>query len=226
MIGKLSSGDAQHINYRDSKLTRILQNSLGGNAKTAIICAVTPAAMSEEQTLSTLRFAMQAKTIKNHAKVNEVLDDAAKINRLKKEMAAMKVELVAAQAMATTNREVELQEALDQATKDKEDYLRYGTFHTWSMTSRPSTSVIPLLTLSVQENAGGQREDAGIFPGGAKQEERHAAQAEEQQEGDVVRAQHEEEHEDEHVPEVGQQVDTILNVMHCSNGKATVLIHF
>ena len=130
VIGKLSSGDAQHINYRDSKLTRILQNSLGGNAKTAIICAVTPAAMSEEQTISTLRFAMQAKTIKNHAKVNEVLDDAAKINRLKKEMAAMKVELEAAQAMATTNREVELQEALDQATKDKEDYLRYETFQT------------------------------------------------------------------------------------------------
>ena len=59
----------------------------GGNAKTAIICAVTPAAMSEEQTVSTLRFATQAKAIKNHAQVNEVLDDAAKINRMKKEMA-------------------------------------------------------------------------------------------------------------------------------------------
>ena len=44
--------------------------------------------MSEEQTVSTLRFATQAKAIKNHAQVNEVLDDAAKINRMKKEMAA------------------------------------------------------------------------------------------------------------------------------------------
>ena len=56
VIQKLSSGDKNvHINYRDSKLTRLLQNSLGGNAKTAIIATVTPAKMSEEQTISTLR---------------------------------------------------------------------------------------------------------------------------------------------------------------------------
>ena len=97
--------------------------SLGGNAKTAIICAMTPAAMSEEQTVSTLRFATQAKSIKNHAQVNEVLDDAAKINRLKKEMAAMKAELEAARAQSVGNREAELQEALDAATKDKENLL-------------------------------------------------------------------------------------------------------
>jgi centromeric protein E len=42
-IQKLSSGDKKHVNYRDSKLTRILQNSLGGNAKTAVIATVTPA---------------------------------------------------------------------------------------------------------------------------------------------------------------------------------------
>jgi centromeric protein E len=76
-IQKLSSGDQKHINYRDSKLTRILQNSLGGNAKTAVIATVTPAQMSEEQTLSTLRFASQAKTIKTHAQ--------AKINKLQVE---------------------------------------------------------------------------------------------------------------------------------------------
>ena len=97
--------------------------SPGGNAKTAIICAMTPAAMSEEQTVSTLRFATQAKSIKNHAQVNEVLDDAAKINRLKKEMAAMKAELEAARAQSVGNREAELQEALDAATKDKENLL-------------------------------------------------------------------------------------------------------
>ena len=84
---------------------------------------MTPAAMSEEQTVSTLRFATQAKSIKNHAQVNEVLDDAAKINRLKKEMAAMKAELEAARAQSVGNREAELQEALDAATKDKENLL-------------------------------------------------------------------------------------------------------
>ena len=80
--------------------------------------------MSEDQTVSTLRFACQAKTIQNHAKVNEVLDDAAKINRLKTEMAQMKQELDAAKAQSTSNREVELQEALDEATRAKEEYLR------------------------------------------------------------------------------------------------------
>ena len=68
-------------------LSGLLQNSLGGNAKTAVICTVTPAAMSEDQTMSTLRFARQAKRIQNHAKVNEVLDDKAHMNKLVKEMA-------------------------------------------------------------------------------------------------------------------------------------------
>lgn len=47
VINKLSEGQEQHINYRDSKLTRILQLSLGGNAMTAIICTVTPAVVDE-----------------------------------------------------------------------------------------------------------------------------------------------------------------------------------
>jgi hypothetical protein len=80
--------------------------------------------MSEVQTISTLRFATQAKTIQNHAKVNEVLDDAAKINRLKKEMAELKAQLEASKDKSAMNREAELQEALDMATRDKEEYLR------------------------------------------------------------------------------------------------------
>ena len=61
-----------HIPYRDSKLTRILQPSLGGNAKTAIICNVTPAAPHVDESHSTLRFASRAKRIVNNAVVNEV----------------------------------------------------------------------------------------------------------------------------------------------------------
>lgn len=64
------SGSDIFINYRDSKLTRILQASLGGNALATIICAVTPAAI--EETLSTLNFGQRAKCIKNRPKVNEV----------------------------------------------------------------------------------------------------------------------------------------------------------
>ena len=89
MIKKLSEGVEKaggHVPYRDSKLTRILQPSLGGNAKTAIICAVTPAAVHVEETHSTLRFACRATRVVNNATVNEVLSDAAVLKRQAKEI--------------------------------------------------------------------------------------------------------------------------------------------
>ena len=77
-----------YINFRDSKLTRILQASLGGNAKTVMICTVTPA--SKDQTLSTVRFAGRAKNIKNKPIVNEVLSEAALLKRYAKEIKNLK----------------------------------------------------------------------------------------------------------------------------------------
>lgn len=59
------------VPYRDSSLTRILQNALGGNSKTLMICALSPATDNYEETLSTLRYADQAKKIKNNAVINE-----------------------------------------------------------------------------------------------------------------------------------------------------------
>jgi kinesin family protein 13 len=59
------------VPYRDSCLTRILQNALGGNSKTLMICAISPATDNYEETLSTLRYADQAKKIQNKAVVNE-----------------------------------------------------------------------------------------------------------------------------------------------------------
>lgn len=59
------------MSYRDSALTRILQNALGGNSKTTMICAVSPARDNYEETLSTLRYANQAKMIKLNAQINE-----------------------------------------------------------------------------------------------------------------------------------------------------------
>jgi hypothetical protein len=61
-----------HIPYRDSKLTRILQLSLGGNARTAIICTMSPALTHVEQSRNTLFFATCAKEVTNTAKVNMV----------------------------------------------------------------------------------------------------------------------------------------------------------
>lgn len=69
--------------YRDSALTRILQNALGGNSKTVMICALSPASINYEETVSTLMYADRAKKIQNKAVVNESEHD--KLVRLLKE---------------------------------------------------------------------------------------------------------------------------------------------
>ncbi|XP_057165611.1 centromere-associated protein E isoform X4 [Ursus arctos] len=92
VIKKLSDGQVGgFINYRDSKLTRILQNSLGGNAKTRIICTITP--VSFDETLTTLQFASTAKYMKNTPYVNEVSSDEALLKRYRKEIMDLKKQL-------------------------------------------------------------------------------------------------------------------------------------
>ncbi|XP_066241622.1 centromere-associated protein E isoform X1 [Saccopteryx leptura] len=92
VIKRLSDGQVgRFINYRDSKLTRILQNSLGGNAKTRIICTITP--VSFDETLSTLQFASTAKYMKNTPYVNEVSSDEALLKRYRKEIIDLKKQL-------------------------------------------------------------------------------------------------------------------------------------
>lgn len=80
------------IPYRDSVLTRILQNALGGNSKTIMICAISPATDNFDETLSTLRYADQAKKIKNKAVVNESEQDKM-IRELKEENERLKTML-------------------------------------------------------------------------------------------------------------------------------------
>lgn len=69
-------GKSTHIPYRDSKLTRLLQDSLGGNTKTVMIAAASPADYNYDETLSTLRYASRAKNIKNKPIINEDPKDA------------------------------------------------------------------------------------------------------------------------------------------------------
>ena len=68
--GGFESRMAAHIPYRDSKLTRLLQDSLGGNAQTLMICTVSPAACNRDETLCSLRFAARAKLVENRCYVN------------------------------------------------------------------------------------------------------------------------------------------------------------
>jgi len=76
VISSLVDGKSKHIPYRDSKLTRILQDSLGGNTKTLMIACISPADNNYEETLSTLRYADRAKQIKNAPRINEDPKDA------------------------------------------------------------------------------------------------------------------------------------------------------
>lgn len=73
VISALADGNKTHIPYRDSKLTRILQESLGGNARTTIVICCSPASFNEAETKSTLEFGKRAKTVKNVVTVNEEL---------------------------------------------------------------------------------------------------------------------------------------------------------
>ncbi|KAG0628986.1 hypothetical protein M758_1G068000 [Ceratodon purpureus] len=89
VINKLSEGGGKqgaHVPYRDSKLTRILQSALGGNARTAIICTINPDEIHVDETRGTLQFASRAKRVTNCAQVNEILTDAALLKRQKEEI--------------------------------------------------------------------------------------------------------------------------------------------
>lgn len=76
VISALVDGKSKHIPYRDSKLTRLLQDSLGGNTKTIMIACISPAEYNYDETLSTLRYASRAKNISNKPVINEDPKDA------------------------------------------------------------------------------------------------------------------------------------------------------
>lgn len=76
VISALVDGKSTHIPYRNSKLTRLLQDSLGGNSKTVMVANIGPADYNFDETISTLRYANRAKNIKNNARVNEDPKDA------------------------------------------------------------------------------------------------------------------------------------------------------
>ena len=76
VIYNLTDGVSNYIPYRDSKLTRILQDSLGGNSKTTLIITCSMSSANEAETLQTLRFGVRAKGMVNRPKVNRELTTA------------------------------------------------------------------------------------------------------------------------------------------------------
>jgi hypothetical protein len=94
VISALTDAKArQHIPYRDSKLTRMLEDSLGGNCKTTMMAMISPALEAMLETISTLKFANRAKNIRNEAKVNEDLDQKSLLRKYERELKKLRAEL-------------------------------------------------------------------------------------------------------------------------------------
>ncbi|XP_045847974.1 kinesin-like protein KIF15 isoform X1 [Meles meles] len=113
----VGNGKQRHVCYRDSKLTFLLRDSLGGNAKTAIIANVHPGSRCFGETLSTLNFAQRAKLIKNKAVVNE--DTQGNVSQLQAEVKRLKDQL----AQLTSGQL--LPEGFLTKDKDQTNYMKY-----------------------------------------------------------------------------------------------------
>ncbi|XP_029965938.1 kinesin-like protein KIF3C [Salarias fasciatus] len=92
VISALADGRSGHVPYRDSKLTRLLQDSLGGNAKTVMVATLGPSSLHYDETLTTLRYANRAKNIQNQPRVNEDPKDAL-LREFQREIARLRAQL-------------------------------------------------------------------------------------------------------------------------------------
>lgn len=123
VIKKLSEGvesQGGHVPYRDSKLTRILQPALGGNANTAIVCNITLAQIHADETKSSLQFASRALRVTNCVHVNEILTDAALLKRQKKEIEELRSKLLGSHSEHLEEEILNLRNALLKAELERE----------------------------------------------------------------------------------------------------------
>ncbi|CAL9083608.1 unnamed protein product [Musa textilis] len=123
VIKKLSEGaegQGIHVPYRDSKLTRILQPALGGNANTAIICNITLAQVHADETKSSLQFSSRALRVTNCACVNEILTDAALLRRQRKEIEELRSKLLSSHSEHWEEEILNLRNTLLQSELEKE----------------------------------------------------------------------------------------------------------
>jgi kinesin family protein 5 len=157
VINALTDGKSTHVPYRDSKLTRILQESLGGNSRTTLIINCSPSSYNDVETLSTLRFGMRAKNIKNKAKVNAELSPA----ELKMMLAKAKTQITTYENyIASLEGEVQQWRAGETVPKEKwvpplSEHGAAGARAEASKAARPSTPSRLLSDRSGAETPGG-----------------------------------------------------------------------
>ena len=121
--------ERKHIPYRDSKLTRLLEDSLGGNCKTTMIATISPAQCSFNESLSTLNFAKRAKNIKNRPVINEDIDHNGLIHQYENELKKIRKEL------EEKNKIIELNEEILKL-KNREEKEKIDAIKAYEQTSR------------------------------------------------------------------------------------------
>lgn len=138
VIAALVDGKSTHIPYRDSKLTRLLQDSLGGNSHTIMVATVGPASFNWEETITTLRYASRAKKIKNKPKVNEDPKDAM-LRQYQEEIERLRLELEKKKAKQAEMLQRSQQEA-SSGSRAHTGRTRSSRAHTASSTASDSSS--------------------------------------------------------------------------------------
>jgi kinesin family protein 3/17 len=116
-----------HIPYRDSKLTRLLEDSLGGNCKTTLIALVSPTARAFAESLSTLKFATRAKTVRNQPTVNleSEVDQGALLREYAAQLASLRQELATrSKSLGDSARLLELEQMHRRAEEDRLEAMR------------------------------------------------------------------------------------------------------
>ncbi|XP_010928361.1 kinesin-like protein KIN-4A isoform X2 [Elaeis guineensis] len=116
--------EGAHVPYRDSKLTRLLQDSLGGNSRTVMIACISPADINAEETLNTLKYANRARNIQNKPIVNRnpISDE---MQRMRQQIECLQAELLCARGGGTASDEIQaLKERISWLESTNEDLCR------------------------------------------------------------------------------------------------------
>ncbi|XP_038585053.1 kinesin family member 3Cb [Micropterus salmoides] len=137
VISALVDKKSTHVPYRDSKLTRLLQDSLGGNAKTVMIATVGPSHKNFEESLATLRYANRAKNIKNKPRINEDPKDAL-LKEFQEEIARLKAQLEERGMLAKERRRRRNSKRLSKSLAGlEEEMLRERDADVWKAVEEP-----------------------------------------------------------------------------------------
>ncbi|KIK52881.1 hypothetical protein GYMLUDRAFT_265283 [Collybiopsis luxurians FD-317 M1] len=169
VIGKLSDNATKqkndHIPFRDSKLTRLLQPSLSGNARISVICTINPDPSAIAESTSTLQFAQRVKGVKLHAQKKQVVDTEALIERYRKEIEDLRRRLEEKENLLDTNgKDEEPLKAKKRRMSAQEKADESQAMHDLQSRIQQLTKLILTSQTVSEESAGGSSDSRPVSP--------------------------------------------------------------